>query len=240
MKKLLFILFLLPFVVLSQVDTTKSISLNTEISISTRNVWRGVNYGNNSPSVGGSLGLNYKDVFEIGAFGTATLGGTKSGYGNWLELYATYTHNNWSLTLDDYYFFSYDSLNDYLNWSSTNTQHLLEARLKYDHEKFNIVASYNIYASKNAAKAFYFEAEYFIIPELSLLFGALTGESWLNCHDAGGITAIGVAGYRDIDLTKTFTVPLKTLLVFNPNYKNISQYEGLGRNPVNFLLTITF
>jgi len=250
MKNLITILFCFVGVALYAQDTTKVAQVKTDITIATKNVWRGVNYGNNTPMVQGTLALNFKNAVEVGACGTATINGDRKGYGNWMELYTTYTIDRFSLTIDDYYFFSYDSLNDYFNYSKNTTQHLVEARLKYNIEKkFSVFASYNIYANVNAQKAWYFEAEYFVRPDLSLLFGAVTGASWLNYYDAGGITTIGVAGSRDIEVTKTFKIPVKASLIFNPNYRNIAKwdgsgyidpgYNGLGRNPVNFVISIS-
>lgn len=231
-------------------DSTKAVSVNTDFTIASKNVWRGVSYGNNAPMLQGLLALNVKDAIEIGVCGTGTINGDRKGYGNWLELYTTFTIDQWSLTIDDYYFFSYDSLNDYFDYDQNTTQHLIEAKLKYSIDKFSVYASYNIYANKDAAKAWYFEAEYFVRDDLSILFGAVTGASWLNYYDAGGITTIGVAGSRDIKVTKLFSIPVKASLIANPNYKNIAQwdgsgyvnpgYDGLGRNPVNFVVALTF
>lgn len=232
-------------------DTVKNWKVVTPVTISTKNVWRGVNYGNNTPSIQATLGLNYKDAFEIGACGTATLNGDRRGFGNWMELYTSYTVGRWSLTVDDYYFFSYDSLNDYLNWDSRSTQHLVETRLKYNVDsKFNIMASYNIYAAQGAKKAFYFEMEYFLRKDLSVLLGGVTGPSWLNYYDAAGITTVGLSGTRDVKFSKHFKLPLKVQLICNPNYKNIAKWDGsgyvdpgynyLGRNAINFVVSTSF
>ena len=217
-------------------DSLRRYHVNTDFTLASKNVWRGINYGNNAPSLQGNLSLR-SDVMEFGAMGTVTTNGTKSGYGNWLELYSSYTYKRWSLTIDDYYFFSYDSLNDYLTWNYNTTQHLVEARLKYAVDKrFSIFASYNIYANRYASKALYLEGEYFLRKDLSLLVSYLTGKSSLNFYDKGRITMIGIAGTRLIPITSTFALPIKVSLIVNPNYKGIAHYEGLGRNPVNFVI----
>lgn len=245
MKKILFIALLLVSTFATAQDSLKN-TINTTFTIASRNVWRGVNYGDNAPSLQGNLSYNIKDAIEIGAFGTVTTNGTKNGYGNWLELYTTFKIDKWSFTIDDYYFFSYDSLNDYLDYAEASTQHLIEARIKYTSNKFSIFGSYNVYANKTAAKAFYFEAEYFLRKDLSLIVGYLTGASSLNFHDGGGFTVAGISGTRDIEITNKFKIPVKTSLLFNPNYKNIAQdgsgnvLRGLGTNPVNFVIALTF
>lgn len=64
----------------------------------------------------------------------------------------------------------------------------------------------------------------------------------------GGIT-VGLVGHRNIQLSKKLSLPLKTSLIVNPNYQNIAKYSGtgfdpgyngLGRNPINFVITLTF
>jgi len=254
MKNFLLLGFLfLSSIAFAQDDSvkTKNVTVNTAFTLASKNVWRGVNYGNNLPTLQGTLALVVKEKFEIGACGTTTINGDKRGFGNWMELYTSYTINRWSFTIDDYYFFSYDSLNDYFNWDSKTTQHLIEGRVKYNiDKKFNIMASYNFYANKDAQKAFYFEAEYFIKPDFSFTVGAVTGPSWLNYYDKGGITTIGINGYRDLKVSKKIKIPLKSSLYFNPNYKNIAKWDGsgyvdpgynyLGRNPVNFIISLNF
>lgn len=231
-------------------STTKPVRLNTDLIIATKNIWRGVNYGNNAPMVQGTLGVVFKEKFEVGACGTATLNGDKRGFGNWMELYAQYSWHHWTVTLDDYYFFSYDSLNDYFNWNNSSTQHLLEARLKYSVEnRFSAMVGYNIYANQTASKALYFETEYNVFKDFSLLFGFVTGTSSLNFYSSGGITTVGVSGKREIKISKKFSMPLKAQLIVNPNYQNITTWDGsgyvdpgydyLGRNPINFVISIT-
>lgn len=246
-KIILFFLLALTISVSAQ-DSLKN-TVNTTFTLASKNVWRGVNYGDNAPSLQGNLSYNIKNAIEIGAFGTVTTNGTKKGYGNWLELYTTFKIDKWSLTFDDYYFFSYDSLNDYFNYGSIAeniSPHLVEARLKYTDDKFTIFGSYNIWSNQDVQKSFYFEAEYFIRKDLSLIVGYLTGASWLNFHDKGGMTVAGISGSRDIVITDKFKIPVKTSLLFNPNYENIAKdpngyvLKGLGTNPVNFVIALTF
>ena len=245
MKKIALFFFLTLSIAVSAQDSLKN-TVNTTFTLASKNVWRGVNYGDNAPSLQGNLSYNIKNAIEIGAFGTVTTNGTKKGYGNWLELYTTFKIDKWSLTLDDYYFFSYDSLNDYFDYSENTTQHLVEARLKYTSDKFTIYGSYNVFANRDAEKALYFEAEYFLRKDLSLIVGYLTGASWLNFHDKGGVTVAGISGSRDIVITDKFKIPVKTSLLFNPNYENIAKdsngnvLKGLGTNPVNFVIALTF
>ena len=63
-------------------------SANIDLGVSSRNIWRGLDYGS-SPSVWGDLYGSYKG-FSLGAIGTTTLSGSKAQFGTWLELYASY------------------------------------------------------------------------------------------------------------------------------------------------------
>ena len=101
-----------------QEETSKSsdLSINVEQGVSTRNVWRGLDYGS-SPSVWGDLYGSFKG-FSLGAMGTTTLNGSKAQYGTWLELYASYTFKNVSLVIDDYFFFNpQDQDNNYFDYN---------------------------------------------------------------------------------------------------------------------------
>ncbi len=223
----------LPFFALAQdVDSTKSINLNTEVSIATRNIWRGLDYGS-SPSIQGTLALTH-DSFEIGTYGTTTLNGSKEGYGTWVELYATAKYKRFALTIDDYFFFnSADSLNNYFDWSKGKTQHFIEARLKFDSEKLDLMAGYAFYKNKgDDTKGLYLEAEYSPFKNLSFVVGGLTSSSWLSFYDAGGITTVGVSGKRSVTVTDNFSMWLKSSLIFNPSYDKSVEAPGVGTNPV--------
>jgi hypothetical protein len=238
---------LLPFLLLftiasyAQEDSTKTSPLVTSVSISSKNFWRGNVYGDNAPSISGTLGLTSKH-FEIGVTGTSPLSGSRVGYGIWAELYASAKLGNFTLTLDDYYFFNeYDSLNEYENWSSKDTQHLLEARLKYGVDRFNVTASIVAYAAKESKNSLYLEGEVFLIlKQLSVSAGGVFGESYLNFFDKGGLAFAGVNGYRDIKVTDNFAVPLRVSVMTSPNYKNASKYNGFTQNPINVIVGVTF
>jgi hypothetical protein len=218
-------------------DSTR---VNTAFSLSSKNFWRGAVYGDNVPSIQGNVSL-ISGNFEIGACGTSPLNGSSFGYGIWMELFASYTLGRFNLTVDDYFFFNEaDAENDYFNWNHDETQHLVETRLKYTVDKFNLMGSYVVYASNNSVNSLYFEGEYFFIPEFSVLAGYVAGESYLNFYDDGGITHVGIAGNRKVVITPNFTIPVKAALYASPNYKNISDLPGLRRNPINLVVTLSF
>lgn len=218
-------------------DTTK---INTSFTISSKNFWRGAVYGDNIPSLSGTLSVQHNNL-EVGAYGTSPLNGSSKGYGIWMEVFASYTVGRFNLTIDDYFFFNeLDEDNDYFNWNHNSTQHLVESRLKYFTDKFSLTGSYVIYAAEWSKNSLYFETEYYIIPQFSVLAGYVAGESYLNFYDDSGITHVGVAGNRTIEVSKTFSIPIRAALLASPNYEDIAELPGLRRNPINFVVSATF
>ena len=63
-------------------------SVDIDLGVSSRNVWRGLDYGE-SPSICGDFYGSFKN-FSVGAMGTTTLNVSKAQYGTWLELYVSY------------------------------------------------------------------------------------------------------------------------------------------------------
>jgi len=237
---LIFIMSLPPVIAYSQTDSTNNLNLNTEVTIATRNVWRGLDYGS-SPSIQGTLSLVH-DYFEAGTWGTTTLNGTKEGYGTWIELFASAKYKNFVFTIDDYFFFNAaDSLNNYFEWSREKTQHFIEARLKFDSDKLDLMTGYAFYKNKgDDTNGLYFEAEYSPFRNFSFILGGVTSASWLSFYDEGGVTTIGVTGKRALRVTNTFEPLLKAALIFNPNYDGSVEAPGVGTNPVYMVVYLTF
>jgi hypothetical protein len=221
-------------------STKKDFDLNTEVSLLSRNIWRGLDYGT-SPAAQGTLALRHEH-FEVGSFATVSLNGNKAGYGNWLELYVTGKFKDFQLTVDDYFFFnSIDSLNNYFDWDQNKTQHFIEGRLKYDSEKLDLTAGYCFYRNlADKSTGVYLEGEYSPNKNISFIVGGLTSSSWLSFYDGGGITTIGASGKRELNLTQSFSMIVKCSLLFNPNYRNALANTGVGNNPVYFVVGLTF
>jgi hypothetical protein len=239
-KILLLLLSLLPFyAALAQTDSTET-KINTEVALATRNIWRGLDYGS-SPSVQGTLSVS-KGAFEIGTYGTTTLNGSKEGYGTWVELFVTARYKQFSLTLDDYFFFNAeDSLNNYFEWNRETTQHFIESRLKWDTEKIDITAGYAFYKNEmDDTNGIYLEAEYSPSKNFSVVVAGLTGGSNLSFYDRGGITTIGMVGKRTIQVSDTFSFQIKTSFIVNPSYNKSVEAPGVGTNPVYFVVYLVF
>ena len=242
MKKLLLSICILVFAISSYgqdqaVPDSSNLSFNVDLGVSSRNIWRGLDYGS-SPSIWGDLYGSFKK-FSIGAMGTSTLNGSKSGYGNWMELYASYTFKNLTFVVDDYFFFnSEDSLNNYFDYTPQNTQHLVEARIEYENDYLDAMVGYVIYSNNtDNTNGVYLEATYKPNKKLSFTAGYLTASQWLSFYDKGGITTLGINGHRNLNVFKQ-KLPLTASLILNPNYQNAS--PAVGNNPIYFVLKTDF
>lgn len=241
-KNLILLISFLPIsMVFAQTDSTENkFSINTEVSLATRNIWRGLDYGS-SPSVQGTFSVS-KGAFELGTYGTTTLNGSKEGYGTWVELFATAKYKQFALTIDDYFFFNADdNTNNYFDWGSEKTQHFIESRIKWDTEKIDLTAGYAFYKnSSDDTNGVYLEAEYSPYTNLSFMVGGLTGGSYLSFYNEGGITSIGVTGRRTVQVSDTFSIQLKSSLIFNPSYDKSVEAPGVGTNPVYVVVYLVF
>jgi len=231
----------------TKVDTSKVKHSFYEITLSSRNVWRGVDFGNYSPSALGLVGVNF-NKFEVGAYGITSITGTNVGYGNTFNVYATFKHKWFSATLEDYYF-NGDVTNIKTNFFDWEKTHFLEGRLKFEHKGFQLVSGYTISGGKlynivsdtiNNTKAVYIELGY-KGEHWSFLAGGITSPSALNFHDAAGVTNISIK-YKD-KFEKLKNIPFEIGVYYNPNFDNISPKGfvryGYGNNAFNFSIAIT-
>jgi len=228
------------------VDTTKcKIESFYEVNLSSRNIWRGIDFGNYSPCVFGLVGITYKKL-EIGAYGITSLTGTNIGYGNTFNVYSALKFKYISFYIEDYYF-NGDISNiqtDYLDWNNT---HFLENRIKIEHKGFHLIGGYTLAGGKfynitspfNNTQAVYLEVGY-KLKHWSLSIGGITGPSALNFHDKEGITNILLKHKSEIQ--KLGNLPVEIGMCYNPNYNNIAPKGipryGYGNNAFNFLITI--
>lgn len=232
-------------------DTSKySFEVDYEVGIATRNVWRGLSYGQ-APSAYADLWLG-SEYWDLGLMGTTTLNGNRAGYGTWMEIYTTFHIPGGAyITLDDYYFFNADTTvnnyDDYFNWTPNGTNHILELRLGWEYkEYFEIFASYPLYKNRgDNTNGVYLEATGQPWPFLSFTVAGLTGPSGLNFYDKGGVTTIAINGHKDLKIGKHLTIPLRASFIVNPNFKNAWRtYDngaptGVIGSPIYFVVAFT-
>lgn len=221
---------------------------NSELTLASRNVYRGVSYGE-SPSImmkGAWMPCKYA---EVGIYGNMTLNGIKEGFGNQINSYITLKPfvnskselKNITITSDDYYYFnSVDTMNsDFFAWSNNKTNHFVEARVKYD-GKVDLTVAYTYLANKNAkVDGVYFEAGYDLSTALYVFAGYLTDQNDLMFQNKGGWTNMGLTLSKQLHI-KEWSPMLKTSIIASPTHRTIQDYPGVGRNPVSLVASLTF
>ncbi len=241
MKKryFLFLLFCVGIFSAPCLRAQDSLVLNTEFGLYNRYIWRGINFGD-APSLQGLCSVGYKN-FEVGMYGANSLNGTSLGYANTIEVFATYTYKKWSITIDDYFFYeSLDSLNRYFDYGK-NTLHFYESRLKYTHDKFYLMAGYCFFSrASDNTNGVYVEGGYHFNKQIRVVAGGIIGKSFLNFHDRGGVTNVGLYFKKPIKITPDFSFNTQFALIVNPNIDFVARIPGVSRNPIHFLMNMTF
>jgi len=219
----------------------------TELTLASRNVFRGVSYGE-SPSImmkGAWLPCKWA---EVGVYGNMTMNGVKEGYGNQINYYITIKPfvnaknelKNISITSDDYFYFNADdNLNNYFAWSENKTNHFLEARLKYD-SRLDFTVAYTYHANKNAnVDGIYFEAGYDLSETFNVFAGYLTDQNDMMFQNKGGWTNIGGTVTKPLHVG-SYSPVLKVSLIASPMYETHQDYPGVGKNPISLVAALTF
>lgn len=216
----------------------KAGKVNLDVFLFSRYAWRGVQFGS-GPSVQAQLSYT-KGGFIAACYVAKSINGGNTGYPNTSNIMLGYQYKGVSLFVDDYYFYDEDNLDRYFDWSDT-TLHYTELRLKYDHARFYGMGGYNVYAAKGANKALYIEAGY-KVPDHGLTFfaGYLFDTSDLNFSTTAGLTNIGVTKLKELRVNDKFALPVFGTLMVNPNYKNVVDTPGVGRNALTLVVGTFF
>jgi len=217
----------------------KIISLNINCDIISRWIWRGVDYGS-SPTIQPYLSITTGN-FEFGTYGSVT---TRNTYSD-LELFAKYNYKNLSLVVTDYFF--QDGLplggptntmtpnTKYFNFDNHTTGHLTEATLQYKTKNLSLQANTFIYGwwdkdIYNKQKySTYIEAAYSIYikdNKLDIFVGGNPFDSPI--YGKRNIINTGITGYKTLNITDKYTIPLRVTLVTNPTTEKIYLVLGIS------------
>lgn len=227
-----------------EVTSQGKITLNVGADLVSRYIWRGQNYGN-SVAIQPTLALDAFG-FSIGAWGSYGLSrytywvdDTTSIEDNYTEmdLFICYTYKYFTLMLTDYFVpIPIDTLPgaNYFNWKNQSTWHTLELTLILDGpEKFPVqfMAATLVYGAdkgKDSTGIYgtgadnnfstYFELSYqFDVKGFGIkpfIGGIPFGSSWFG--PKAGINNVGINVSKEIPISRKFSLPLQSTLVFNP------------------------
>jgi hypothetical protein len=231
------------FFILSENDLFAQTKDTSKINVTTdfvsRYIWRGLDYGK-APSIQPTLSY-IKGGFEIGAWGAV------STIGSYHELdpYAKYTLKSFTLTFTDY-FVNNNTLDpnntNYFNYNEWTTNHVFEGSLQYKGpDKFPIsilVATYfygsdrkikidssninNITTKYTQNYSTYIELGYTVKCNNKSFDTFLGLTPFSGAYgNTFGIINMGITGYRTVEISNKFSLPIKASLIANPQARNL-------------------
>ena len=218
MKKLL-----LPFMFFAVLATVKA-QFGVGADVVSRYIWRGTDFGE-SAAVQPALTYTYEGL-EIGAWGSYSI--TTDGAGaNENDLYASYTYNNATLSVTDYYFPA-PGVYKMFEFKPDSAYNLIEVSGGYRYSSLSLLAAIYISGDLDAAgkkrNSIYVEAAYeFALPEeviLNVFAGA--GNEIYVVNDKGdfGLVNLGCTLSKGMFSTSLiFNVEAETrYLVFSASF----------------------
>ncbi len=206
--------------------------------IMNRYVWRGRDYGN-SPNIQPYIEYNIGG-FTVGTWGAFSI---DTDVYQELDLYVNYNVADFfTIGITDYYFPMYQSSNpafkiNYFDYDSETTGHIIEGNLKFGSwEKFPVsiqahVAFYGDDQNLDGDQLYsaYFELGYSGSLKKTdyVIYLGLTPEKGLY-GDSFGVVNLGINLMKDLKISESFSLPVVSGLIFNPQDENVFLLFGLS------------
>jgi hypothetical protein len=222
-------------VCLSEEDSTSGLSFSFNADVVSRYIWRGLP-SNLSANLQPYASIEYKN-FAFGAWGSYAV---NSAYSE-VDLYFSYNAGPVSFTINDYYNEDEADLaaNDYFNFSNTDTScspHALEGAITFNGSEnmpLSITAATFFYgndvdSTNSNYYSTYLELAYTTTlndNDIKFFAGGTIGEGYYA--DKAAFVNIGFTASRDIKFSDSFSLPVTTSLIINPNAKDIFFVFGL-------------
>jgi hypothetical protein len=220
-----------------------SLTLNVGADVMSRYIFRGTDYGN-SPSIQPLVSLKCSN-FEIGYWGAIA---TNSFYQE-IDLYAKYSIGNLSFIFTDYYIPSITGTpaspdTRYFVFEDKTTAHTFEGAVAYQFgESFplKLFGSVFFYGNdkrwgfdeeKDSNEDTYFSSYLEIGYPFSIkgntldLFMGFTPTAGAFGNTMG-VVNLGVTATKNVKVTESFTLPVKSSLIYNPQLSNVHFVFGL-------------
>jgi len=153
------------------INTSAFAQVDFGADVVSRYIFRGLDFGN-AVSAQPFLSFSTGDL-KIGAWGSYAFSDGGSGTGaNENDLYITYSYENFSVTVTDYYF--PEGLKFGFFGNDTSAAHILEGSLSAEFTGFSIMAAYNFYGF-DQENSYYIEAGYEFFSEDDLNVSGFAG-----------------------------------------------------------------
>ena len=182
--------------------------------VQSRYVWRGVQLGDESASFQPYAEVSVGNL-AVGAWTAYSLGGTNDAQE--FDLYVSYAISDAiSVAVTDYYFPAGASGHDYL----TGGGHVYEATLSVAAtDAISLLAASNIGGDEEGST--YVEASY-AADQFSLFVGGVIGDdNGYYGTEGEGLINVGVSLEKEIALSSTYSLPVNSSVVFNPDAGNV-------------------
>lgn len=221
-------------------DESSNFSIGADLV--SRYIWRGVDFGGSSPHIQPSIEYAFGESgLTLGAWGSQSIGGIPTGAE--ADLYLTYSFMDmFTVGITDYFFPSDKALSrdNYFNYKKETTGHTYEAMASFDGtESFpvSILFAMNVYGADGTdANGDPYYAKYLEVgysksvgdTDISLFVGAALDDpkeedgaiGWYG-NNSAGIINLGTTVSKSLKISQSFSLPISTSLIFNPEAENI-------------------
>jgi hypothetical protein len=228
----------------AQENTSKS-KLDLSADIMSRYIWRGLNLGGSSPSVQPNLEYSCGNL-AIGAWGAYSFNPAITNQE--VDLYVSYTIAElFNITATDYFLPNEDTLpNRFFNYRKDETGHLFEISAKFlgtEKIPLSLMVATNVYGAdakkSNGDNRYstYVELGYsFNVKdtECSAFMGFTPDKPDIDKGETGyygngpGVINLGITASKSIRITDTFSLPVSTSIITNPQAENIFLVFGIS------------
>ncbi len=226
-------------------SSSSSVSLDVGTDVMSRYIWRGLQFGGNSPSI-----QPYAEVgiggFAIGAWGAYSTNAANTGQE--FDLYASYTFLNdmVSIGITDYFFPDDTATYDYLEYSANKTGHILEGFVSFNGTStipVSLMAAINFFGADSRTVdgdlqySTYIELGYSTSigsTNLDLFLGATPSKPDTDKGEVGfygpyeGVINLGCTGSKEISITDQYALPLSVSLISNPQAEKVFMVLGIS------------
>ncbi len=204
-------------------------NFNLGADFKSRYIWRGLQFGGNSPSLQPYVEYT-TGKFAIGAWAAYSLSGANKNQE--VDLYLTYSPTSTlSITVTDYFFPTEGVKQNYFEYGNT-TGHVYEAMVSFsgtDTFPLGLTLATNFAgADKNGNKqsySTYIEANYgtkINDTNLTLFAGAVFADNGSYYQTTGSdFINLGLSVSKEVSITKTYKLPVNATIIFNPDQENI-------------------
>ena len=191
-----------------------SAQFSTGLDIYSSYIWRGAKFGN-GPALQPYVEFAFGD-FAVGAWGSVC---ASDNEGFEMDLYASYSIGDFSLTVTDYYFGG-----SFLDYSAAGGFHFIEPMVSYSLGDLSLTAAYMLAPGFKAGDT-YVEAAY-SFGDFDLTVGA--GDGAYTSDGSFMLCNIGIGTSKEIKITDDFSLPVSGAVILNPSTEGFFITAGVS------------